>query len=215
MAKYIRLILFVVLLMSFHTSYANMVYRNQEFGVNFILPVNEIRFPEDASKKRIFNFVTKAGKATDCKLDGLSLGTCVAKLRDKNWLFALVETDEAGRALDNIYVKIEYSNDSTESSRSRSETLAELRNDNIVRQFLNSNYDVRWDERDDYIEVTANKEGDYNTGHIVARLGRKVVLWGHSGSKFGVSGIMHRLKDDMDFDATMGASEFDIKIVNF
>ena len=218
MAKFIRILLFIALILSYHTAYADMVYRNQEFGINFILPIKEIKFPRDKTKVRFINFVNKAGKASDCKLDGLNLGKCVAKIKDENWLFALVETDEAGRVLGDIYVKVEYSNDSTESSRSRSDTLAELRSDKIVSHFINSDYDVRWAKRDDYIEVTANKDGDCYTGYIVARLGRKVTMWSHHNknlTKWGINGFLQNIKNKMDFDATMGASEFDIKIVNF
>lgn len=220
----LKVIIFLYILLLLNCASANAVYRNQEFGVDFVLPINEIKYSTRPieKNKREWSFVSATGKNQGSKLNSSIARSYADKVKTEGWLFALVETDENGQPQDDIFVKLQPSNDSTESSRNEQALIKDLQNDILINAFWNAGYKVRRETRDAFNKsqrniVEAWKGGEFYQRIEEAKLGKKVILLGHHKNAAGFWGIteMNTIADNIDFDATLGSSKFDIKLVDF
>ena len=172
--------------------------------------------------KREWSFVSVTGKNQGSKLNTSVARRYADRVKAEGWLFVLVETDANGQAKDDIFVKLQSSNDSTESSRTSQDIINDLQNDILVSAFLNAGYKVKRETLDAFtrgqrIIVEAWGQREFYKIIEEAKLGRKVILLGHhvfSDSFIGITD-MDEIADNIDFDATLGSTKFDIKLVDF
>ena len=224
MKKLILIFMFISIFFSYTIANANYVYKNKEYGVDFIIPVLNNYEVNNNADVVSWQFLTKEMKNKGCAIKDSDLKTCQEEIIKGKYTFALYSLDKNNEIANKIYVKL---------SKSIGADICTLTKGMLEGATKNAAYELYKEGykqnktfcgsriyfgtlgRDKSFDVILSNGTGYGIKAAAGRLGRRLEISGYSKNSKELDNTLKAINfifTKADFDATYPDNYFNIEL---